>query len=252
MPRRAHYSTSKHGCVLSHIFLLIIENNSLTSRLSEQPGPQRSRFSFSLKAYQAAQYQFIQNQRHGIVPDLESYLELRRDLSGLGMIFDMIEHAEGLQIPHEAFEDPVIRKLKQYATDIVAWSAVSMNQRITSFVLLFTVGQDIVSFNLDQSRGNNHNLVSILISERHLSVQTAIHCAGNMVMQSIDAFLATERFIPVMNSLDVPLADDVRLYIQGLRDIIVGSIHWNYETELYFGSKGDEVRRLRWTFLIDA
>ncbi|KAJ2920476.1 hypothetical protein H1R20_g16618, partial [Candolleomyces eurysporus] len=38
-------------------------------------------------------------------------------------------------------------------------------------------------------------------------------------------------------------------YIQALKDYIVGSIHWGYETELYFGQKGDEVRLFGWVFL---
>ncbi|KAJ2935318.1 hypothetical protein H1R20_g1776, partial [Candolleomyces eurysporus] len=38
-------------------------------------------------------------------------------------------------------------------------------------------------------------------------------------------------------------------YIQALKDYIVGSIHWGYETELYFGQKGDEVRSFGWVFL---
>ena len=38
-------------------------------------------------------------------------------------------------------------------------------------------------------------------------------------------------------------------YIQTLKDYIVASIHWGYETELYFGQKGDEVRSFGWVFL---
>lgn len=38
-------------------------------------------------------------------------------------------------------------------------------------------------------------------------------------------------------------------YIQALKDYIVGSVHWGYETELYFGQKGDEVRSFGWVFL---
>ncbi|KAJ2917302.1 hypothetical protein MD484_g3148, partial [Candolleomyces efflorescens] len=40
-------------------------------------------------------------------------------------------------------------------------------------------------------------------------------------------------------------------YVRALKDYIVGSIHWGYETELYFGQKGDEVRSFGWVFLAD-
>lgn len=38
-------------------------------------------------------------------------------------------------------------------------------------------------------------------------------------------------------------------YLRAMKDYIVGSIHWGYETELYFGQKGDEVRSFGWVFL---
>ncbi|KAJ2921877.1 hypothetical protein H1R20_g15215, partial [Candolleomyces eurysporus] len=38
-------------------------------------------------------------------------------------------------------------------------------------------------------------------------------------------------------------------YIQALKDYIVGSIHWGYETELYFGQKGNKVHSFGWVFL---
>ncbi|RXW13522.1 hypothetical protein EST38_g12333 [Candolleomyces aberdarensis] len=41
-------------------------------------------------------------------------------------------------------------------------------------------------------------------------------------------------------------------YVQALKDYIVGSIHWGYETELYFGQKGDEVRSFGWVFLANS
>ncbi|KAJ7235640.1 hypothetical protein B0H12DRAFT_1191293 [Mycena haematopus] len=44
---------------------------------------------------------------------------------------------------------------------------------------------------------------------------------------------------------------DSKLYLRGLKDCIVGTLNWGYETELYFGSKGDEVRQFGWVFLKD-
>ncbi|KAG9225377.1 hypothetical protein PLEOSDRAFT_1069096 [Pleurotus ostreatus PC15] len=48
---------------------------------------------------------------------------------------------------------------------------------------------------------------------------------------------------------DDDVKDDVRSYVNGLRDCVVGYIHWLYETEIYFGQLGDEVRATGWTFL---
>ncbi|TEB18655.1 hypothetical protein FA13DRAFT_1781202 [Coprinellus micaceus] len=37
--------------------------------------------------------------------------------------------------------------------------------------------------------------------------------------------------------------------IRAMKDWIVGTVHWGYESELYFGQKGDEVRSFGWVFL---
>ena len=42
--------------------------------------------------------------------------------------------------------------------------------------------------------------------------------------------------------------EQVKRYIQALKDCIVGSTHWLYETELFFGKKGAEVRTFGWVF----
>ena len=42
---------------------------------------------------------------------------------------------------------------------------------------------------------------------------------------------------------------DLPSYVQSLRDCVVGTINWAYETELYFGKKGEEIRSFGWIFL---
>jgi len=42
--------------------------------------------------------------------------------------------------------------------------------------------------------------------------------------------------------------EQVKRYIQALKDCIIGSTHWLYETELFFGKKGAEVRTFGWVF----
>jgi hypothetical protein len=42
---------------------------------------------------------------------------------------------------------------------------------------------------------------------------------------------------------------DISSYVQALRACVVGTINWAYETELYFGKKGEEIRSFGWVFL---
>lgn len=79
-----------------------------------------------MHGFHAAHNQMIRDKEHGAVPDLESYIELRRYSSGLEMAFDLIEYAEGLKLPEYVFDDPVIQELRQNAIDIVSWSTVRL------------------------------------------------------------------------------------------------------------------------------
>lgn len=68
-----------------------------------------------------------------------------------------------------------------------------------------------------------------------------------LVKQSVEAFLATEEAL-----LSVPefAADhEIRRYLRGLRDWIAGFVNWLYETQLFLGEKGNEVRTFGWVFI---
>jgi hypothetical protein len=118
---------------------------------------------------------------------------------------------------------------------------------------------------VDRCRANAHNLVSLLQHEQGLTVQGALTAAGNTVKRALESASAAERTLCVLAAsvpyrvpgalplapLDSPdpHADDVRLFVRGLRDVMIGAVHWLYETEFYFDNKGDEVRQFGWVFL---
>ena len=60
-----------------------------------------------------------------IVPDLETYIEMRRETSGCKPAFDLIEYSLGLELPDDVIEHPIVMALKQGANDFVTWSNVS-------------------------------------------------------------------------------------------------------------------------------
>ena len=82
----------------------------------------------------------------GVIPDLESYIALRRDTSGCKPCWALIEckffplasahrlilmkrlclDAENLDIPDEVMEHPLICNLGEAANDLVTWSNVSV------------------------------------------------------------------------------------------------------------------------------
>ncbi|KAJ7235641.1 isoprenoid synthase domain-containing protein [Mycena haematopus] len=109
--------------------------NAMPSDLSRQ------KFNRSAEAFSTAQMQILSYRQSGILPTLETYADLRRDLSGIPLVFDLIEMAEGLQMPSGG---PQWDSLKNCAADIIALS------------------MDVFAYNNDQSIDNQFNIVSIV------------------------------------------------------------------------------------------
>ncbi|KAG6810229.1 hypothetical protein H0H92_012819 [Tricholoma furcatifolium] len=226
-----------------------------------------TRFSRTVHSYHSAQREAVSSQMLHVIPDLQTYLSLRRNLSGISLLLDLIELTENLTLPpmdestHKTFQ-----KLKELAIDIIACSL------------------DVVAFNFDQVQGN-HNLITVLMIQERLSLQGAVNLAGSMIKTMFDTFAETERslfkpstsqqvnppnlsvlssswswlfsarvspqsLVPKMeDGEDTSPLGDLSSYVHTLEDCIVGTINWAYETELYLGRKGEEIRTFGWVFL---
>lgn len=103
----------------------------MTSRIqrlaSIAPQSWQAQFAHSTTAFRDAQLQIFANRTKNITPDLEGYIELRRNASGLKMVFDLIELAAGPKPPTPGItqnEMEQLKKLRHCAADIIAWSLV--------------------------------------------------------------------------------------------------------------------------------
>lgn len=74
--------------------------------------------------FQAIQQQAI-DRVNKTIPDLESFITLRRDTSGCKTTWALIEYAYNLDIPDEVMDHPMIRSMGEAANDWVAASNVS-------------------------------------------------------------------------------------------------------------------------------
>ena len=83
------------------------------------------------------------------------------------------------------------------------------------------------------------------MTERKFAPQGAVHFAGNLIKETFYTFLQNEAQLPIFGDWD----DDVRAYVRGLRDCVVGSLHWLYETDRFFGEAGEDVRTSGWAFV---
>ncbi|TFK36365.1 isoprenoid synthase domain-containing protein [Crucibulum laeve] len=187
------------------------------------PGAQ-SRFKETLELFFESVNIQARARDEGVVPDLESYIDVRRDTSGCKPCWALIEYALDIDLPDFVVEHPLIEALNQGTNDLVTWS------------------NDIFSYNVEQSRGDTHNMIVILMKYHGHNLQSAVDYVGDLCAQTIDTFSENKKKLPSWGS---EVDDMVARYVQGLQDWIVGSLHWSFQTHRYFGEKGMEVKKHR-------
>ncbi|KAF9259336.1 terpenoid synthase [Marasmius fiardii PR-910] len=187
------------------------------------PGTQQ-RFIETFDMFFESVTEQAQDRAAGVIPDLESYIALRRDTSGCKTSFVLIEYANNLDIPDEVMDHDLIRSLGEAANDLVTWS------------------NDIFSYNVEQSKGDTHNMIPVIMHEFGYDLQQAVDYVGSLCKQSIDRFISDWAQLP---SWGPDIDHQVDIYVNGLADWIVGSLHWSFESERYFGKAGREVKKSR-------
>ncbi len=98
----------------------------------------QARFKESLQLFFEAVNVQARARDAGEVPDLESYIDVRRDTSGCKPVFDLIEYAMDFELPEEVVNHPVIKALNQGTNDLVTWSNVSCALRPPSLASYLT------------------------------------------------------------------------------------------------------------------
>lgn len=191
-------------------------------QLTGTPGMQR-RFIDTFDLFFQAVTQQAKDRHSGDVQDLESYIALRRNTSGCKPCWALIEYAYGLDIPDVVMAHQSLEDMGEAANDIVTWS------------------NDIFSYNVEQSRGDTHNMVVIIMRTEGLAMQQAIDHVGELCNQCFDRFLAAKALLPSFDR-GRKIDRDVAQYVKGLEDWMVGNLHWTFATERYFGKSGPEVK----------
>nr|A0A348B782.1 RecName: Full=Sesquiterpene synthase 6; AltName: Full=Terpene cyclase 6 [Postia placenta Mad-698-R]BBD74520.1 sesquiterpene synthase [Postia placenta Mad-698-R] len=163
------------------------------------------------------------DRERGVLLDLESYINMRRGTSACLSCFALTEYSIGIELPQYVVDDPIVQALNQSANDLVSWS------------------NDIYSFNNEQAHGI-HNMIVILMKSQGLGMQDAIDYVSDLFKQTIDGFMENTQLLP---SWGAAVDADVRLYVQGLQDWVVGNLHWSFATERYFGKRGAEIKATR-------
>jgi hypothetical protein len=85
-------------------------------------------------------------------------------------------------------------------------------------------------------------MIPVLMDRRGYTLQEAVDYVGELCRQCIERFEEQRHQLP---SWGPELDADVEKYVLGLQHWIVGSLHWSFDSERYFGKTGLEVKRTR-------
>ncbi|KAG0694618.1 isoprenoid synthase domain-containing protein [Suillus ampliporus] len=130
----------------------------------------------------------------GRTNDVKSYIDLRRDLTGLKACFAVIESAAWIDLPNEVVSHLAIVAMEEATNDFVACT---------------------------------HNLVVVLMSKQGLDLKGAVDYCGQLCKSVIQRFEENRAILP---SWGEEVDKQVAIYVQGLQDWISGSLHWSFES----------------------
>ncbi|KAF9449745.1 terpene synthase [Macrolepiota fuliginosa MF-IS2] len=200
------------------------------SRFEETAGKGcRQRFIDSMDLFFVAVAKQSRDRVNGIIPNLDSYIETRRDTSGCKPCFQLIEYAGRFDLPQFVVECKEIQEMEEATNDLVTWS------------------NDIFSYNKEQERNDTHNMIPVTMHQYGYSLQQAIDHVGQKCKESIERFEHNRQKIreDKKDRWDQDTKKMVEMYADGLQNWIVGSLHWSFESERYFGKAGLQVKKDR-------
>ncbi|KAI6021041.1 isoprenoid synthase domain-containing protein [Pisolithus marmoratus] len=198
---------------------------SFFDRFRQTAGPGcTERLIRGLDSYFSASEKEIERRTKGNISNLESYIDYRRDTSACKPCYALIEYAAGMDLPDEVVSHPVIMAMEEATNDMISWS------------------NDIYSYNKEQAQGDIHNLVMILMCEQGLDLQSAMDEAGAYWKAALQRF---EGNLTILPSWGPSVDQNVAIYVQGLRDMIAGTLHWSFDAPRYFGKEGQQIKKDR-------
>ncbi|KAG7291137.1 hypothetical protein NEMBOFW57_001148 [Staphylotrichum longicolle] len=130
-----------------------------------------------------------------------------------------------MEIPDNIREHPTLIELETMASDLII------------------ISNDVLSYNKEQAVGDDeHNIITVIMKQFDLDVQEAMDKAGEIVRQRIEGFNVLYQQLPRYVG---PVDLDVQKLVDGIANCVSGNLHWSYESQRYFGTRGPTVRETR-------
>lgn len=187
------------------------------------PESVRRRFPASVRMYLRAMADETRNRAAEAIPDLDSYLRLRRVNGATRSSIDMTEGLCGVDIP-DALRHGLYGELRAFASEVWLWTNDT-----------FTVRKDL-------HYRNPHNLVLVLREDRGLSLQEAADQAAFMIEQRMRDFIRLaerlRRLVTMPADPHSGARDAVLRGVRMLEEAISGYLRWQETTLRYRRASG--------------
>jgi hypothetical protein len=145
---------------------------------------------------------------------VERYIRVREHDSGMRVAIDAIEFAYGIELPPKVLSHPIILQLQGDCANVGG------------------LINDVVSYHKEVEVGDHRfNLLNVLMEARGCDFPAAVHEAVQIINHFIRDFLTYEHAMPSFGS--AALDEAVRLYVQGMKDQVGASLHWQLATNRY-------------------
>jgi 5-epi-alpha-selinene synthase len=161
------------------------------------------------------------NRSKRIKPDLDAYRTIRETTVGLYPQFALTRLTDGICLPPEVLEHPIVERLHSAASRCVGWA------------------NDIFTHEKELEQGEVNNLVLALMDNEALPLEAAVARACEEHDAEVRRFLELERALPSFGAAD----GEVRRYLGILRSFIRGHLDWSRETGRYRPSAVEEAPR---------
>ncbi|WP_394840426.1 terpene synthase family protein [Pendulispora rubella] len=161
--------------------------------------------------------QDLANERYGIPPPLRTYVEFRRQSGAAETALDLIEFAEGAELPEQTAHCPQVHALRTATNDIVCWT------------------HDLLFVAKERARGRMNNLVAVLWQAWGGSWQDSAERAAGMIAARYRDFAIAEDSL--CRRLDAVEWEHVERAVRGYRNWISGSHEWHLRSPRYIRQK---------------
>ena len=101
--------------------------------------------------------------------------------------------------------------------------------------------KDMLSFNVEQARGDIHNIVIVLMEERCFTIQQAMDYLSAWYHEQANQFLIIKSSLSSCGNREIDAC--VNTYVEGLANWVTANYNWSFKTERFFGDKAAEVQR---------